>query len=145
MKNQFPHITSALLLFSAVTGHGANAQSLNPAQIKQIEEIAQNIARQHNGNATAMLDEMTVSTRAVAIARNVRFEYVLKVKKGLPPAKLNEFSDETRREIVPKACAANAHNPAFDRGLTYTFFYTNSYGEKLAEFTVDKAVCSVYK
>ena len=92
-----------------------------------------------------MLDEMTVSTRAVAVARNVRFENVLRVKKGLPSAKLKEFSEETRREIVPKSCAVNAKNPAFDRGLTYTFSYTNTYGEKLAEFTVDKAVCSNYR
>ena len=145
MKNRTPHIVRALLLLAALASQGARAQSLNPAQIKQIEEIAQNIARQHNGNAAAMLDEMTVSTRAVAVTRNVRFENVLKVKKGLPPAKLKEFSDETRREIVPKSCAANAKNPAFDRGLTYTFSYTNTYGEKLAEFTVDKAVCSSYK
>ena len=50
-----------------------------------------------------------------------------------------------RREIVPKSCAANVKNPAFDRGLTYTFAYTNTYGEKLAEFTVDLAVCRSYR
>ncbi len=145
MNNQLQHIVRTLLFLAALPGEGAYAQSLSPAQIKQIEEIAQNIARQHNGNAAAMLDDMTVSTRAVAVARNVRIENVLKVKKGLPLAKLKEFSDETRREIVPKACVVNAKNPAFDRGLTYTFSYTNTYGEKLAEFTVDKTVCSNYK
>lgn len=122
----------------------AHPQSLTSAQIKQIEEIAQNIATQHNANARALLDDMTVSSRAVAIGRNVRFENVLRVKKGLPSAKLREFSDETQREIVPKSCAVNAKNPAFDRGLSYTFAYTNTYGEKLAEFTVDKAVCRNY-
>jgi long-subunit fatty acid transport protein len=141
-----PWFSSTVLpLFTVLSCAGALAQSLTPAQIKQIEEIAQNIARQHNGNAAAMLDDMTVSTRAVAVARNVRFENVLRVKKGLPPAKIKEFSEETRREIVPKSCAVNAKNPAFDRGLTYTFAYTNTYGEKLAEFTVDKAICSTYK
>lgn len=145
MRNRTLLIVPALLLLAAFASQGARAQSLNSAQIKQIEEIAQNIARQHNGNAAAMLNETTVSTRAVAVARNVRFEYILKVKKGLPPAKLKEFSDETRREIIPKSCAVNAKNPAFDRGLSYTFSYTNIHGEKLAEFTVDKAVCSSYK
>lgn len=134
-----------LLLLAAFASQGVHAQSLSQAQIKQIEEIAKNIARQHNANAAAILDEMTVSSRAVAISRNVRFENVLKVKKGLSAAKLKEFSDETRREIVPKSCAANSKNPAFDRGLSYTFSYTNTYGEKLAEFTVDKEVCSSHK
>lgn len=121
------------------------AQPLTGPQIKQIEEIAQTIASQHNANSKAMLDDMTVSSRAVAIGRNVRFENVLRVKKGLPAAKIKEFSDETQRETTPKSCAANANNPAFDRGLSYTFVYVNTYGEKLAEFNVDKAVCARQK
>lgn len=145
MKNKFPHVVPTMLFLAAIASQGASAQSLSPAQIKQVEEIAQNIARQHNGNAAAMLDDITVSSRAVAVARNVRFEYVLKVKNGLSPTKLKEFSDDIRRDIVPKSCAVNAKNPGFDRGLTYTFSYTNTYGEKLAEFTIDKAVCSNYK
>jgi hypothetical protein len=123
----------------------AQAQSLSSMQIKQIEEIAQNIAAQHNTNAKAMVDDMTVSSTATVVGRNIRLEFVLRVKKGLPPAKLKEFSDEIQREIVPKSCAVNAKNPAFDRGLTYTFSYKNTYGEKLAEFTVDQAVCKTYR
>ncbi|OYY54113.1 MAG: hypothetical protein B7Y54_00360 [Polaromonas sp. 35-63-240] len=119
------------------------AQSLSPAQIKQIEDIAQTIASQHNQNSTAMLDDMTVSSRAIAVGRNVRIENVLRVKKGLPPAKLKEFSDETQREIVPRSCSVNANNPAFDRGLFYTFAYLNTYGERLAEFNVDKSICKL--
>lgn len=134
--------TSAAMLLVALSAHG---QSLTPAQIRQIEEIAQNIANQHNANAKAMLDDMTVSSRASAKGRNVTFEYVLRVKKGLSAAKLKEFSDATQRDIVPKSCAVNAQNPAFGRGLNYTFLYTNTYGEKLAEFTVDKAVCSRFR
>jgi hypothetical protein len=88
---------------------------------------------------------MTVSTRAIAVSRNVRFENVLRVKKGLSSAKLKEFSDELRREILPKACQQNANNPAFDRGLYYTFTYKNTYGEKLAEFNVDKKTCSLLR
>lgn len=144
MKTQPFLSTTVLPLFAVFLCAGALAQSLTPAQIKQIEEIAQNIARQHNDNAATMLDDMTVSTQAVAVARNVRFENILRVRKGLPAGKIREFYEETRREIVPKSCAMNAKNPAFDRGLTYTFDYMNTSGEKLAEFTVDKAICSTY-
>jgi len=144
MKNHHQTITCAFVALFLFAGHEANAQSLTPAQIKQIEEIAQNIANQHNMNEKAMLDDMTVSSRAFAIGRNVRFTNILRVKKGLQPAKLKEFSDETQREIVPKSCSVNAKNPAFDRGLSYTFVYINTYGEKLAEFTVDRAVCRNY-
>ena len=48
------------LLMTLFTSFIANAQNLNAAQIKQIEEIAQNIAAQSNANKQAMLDEMTV-------------------------------------------------------------------------------------
>ncbi|MDD2389000.1 MAG: hypothetical protein PHP23_04615 [Desulfobacterales bacterium] len=117
------------------------AESLTTAQIKQIEEIAMAIASQHNANSEALLDDMTVSTRAVAISRNVKFLYVLRVKKGLSPSELKEYSDELRREILPNACFQNANNPAFDRGLFYTFIYKNTYGEKLAEIVVSKETC----
>ena len=123
----------------------AQAQSLSPTQIRQIEEIAQNIAAQHNANAKTMIDDMTVSSNATAVGRNVRFENVLRVRKGLPATKLKEFSDETQREVVPKSCLVNVNNPAFSRGLTYTFAYKNTYGETLAEFTVDQAACKVYR
>ncbi len=132
---------SFALAASTISSSAVSADSLSVAQIKQIEEVAQTIVAQHNADAKSMLDDMTVSTRATGVGRNVRIEYVLRVKKGLPAAKLKEFSDETQREIVPKACAANANNLAFSRGLTYTFAYANTYGERLAEFTVDLALC----
>ncbi|MCI5208457.1 MAG: hypothetical protein D3910_06610, partial [Candidatus Electrothrix sp. ATG2] len=116
-------------------------QKLNSAQIKQIEDIAQKIAAQSNANKQAMLDKMTMSFNATAVGRNVRFENVIRVKKGLPPQKIKVWLDATRDEIVPKACAHNAKNPAFDRGLSYTFAYSNAYGEKLGEVFVDKPVC----
>ena len=141
-----PFLVAAARIMLAVTAAPiVYAQTLTSAQIKQIEEIAANIAAQHNGNAKAMVDDMSVSSKATAVGRNVRIENVLRVKKGLPAAKLKEFSDETQLEIVPKSCAANAKNAAFDRGLTYTFAYKNTYGEKLAEFTVDQTVCKSYR
>lgn len=145
MNSRIHQLIRAIVSLPFFAGQATHAQTLTPAQINQIEEIAQNIATQHNNNSAASLDDMTVSTRAVAVGRNVRFEYVLRVKKALPTAKRREFADETQREIVPKSCAVNAKNPAFDRGLTYTFSYSNTYNEKLTEFSVDKAICKNYK
>ena len=119
----------------------ANVQNLNAAQIKQIEEISQNIAAQSNANKQAMLDEMTVSFNPVSVGRDVRFENIIKVKKGLPPQIIKEWLDATRAEIIPQTYALNANNPAFGRGLSYTFAYSNTYGEKLGEVFVDIATC----
>lgn len=129
------------MLAALSSGFSANAQNLTPAQIKQIEDIARDIAAQSNTNRQAMLDEMTVSFNAVAVGRNVRFENAIRVKKGLPPNTVKEWLDATRSKITPKACAQNAKNPAFDRGLSYTFAYSNTYGEKLGDVFVDKAIC----
>ena len=119
----------------------APSQGLSAAQIKQIEDIAGNIAAQSNANKQAMLDDMTVSFNAVAVGRNVRFENVIRVKKGLLPDTIKEWLDATRAEIIPKVCAQNAKNPAFDRGLSYTFAYSNAYGEKLGDVFVDQTTC----
>lgn len=139
---QFLFITIVTLWLCFLT---INAHALSSEQIKQIEDIAQEIALQHNKNASAMLDQMTVSSRAIAISRNVRFENVLRVKKGLSSAQLKEYQDALRQEIVPGVCKQNANNPAFDRGLFYTFIYINTYGEKLAEITINKKTCRKYK
>lgn len=137
-----PTISRNIVLLAALySSFSANAQNLNPAQIKQIEDIAKNIAAQSNANKQAMLDEMTVSFNAIAVGRNVRFENVIRVKKGLPPNMIKEWLHATRAEIIPKTCAQNAKNPAFDRGLSYTFAYSNTYGEKLGDVFVDKATC----
>ncbi len=137
-----PTISRNVFLLAALcSSFTANAQNLNSAQIKQIEDIAKNIAAQSNANKQAMLDEMTVSINAIAVGRNVRFEYVIRVKKGLPPKTIKEWLEATRAEIIPKSCAQNAKNPAFDRGLSYTFAYSNAYGEKLGDVFVDKGTC----
>lgn len=120
------------------------AQSWTTAQIKQIEDIARAIAEQHNSNSKALLDDKLVSTRAVAVSRNVIFEYVLRVKRDNSPAILREFSTELRHEMLPKVCQANSNNAAFYRGLYYTFRYRNTYGEKLADFDIIKDDCRPY-
>ena len=117
------------------------SNELNAAQIKQIEDIAGQIAVQSNANKQAVLDDMTASFRAVAVGRNVRFENVIRVKKGLPPDTVKEWLNATASVIIPKICAQNAKNPAFDRGLSYTFAYSNTYGEKLGDVFIDKSTC----
>lgn len=119
----------------------ANAQNLTPAQVGQIEEIARNVAKQSNENKQAMLDEMTVSFNAVAIGRNVRFESVIRFKKGLPPSTIKQWLDAARTEMLQKSCALNANSQAFDRGLTFTLAYSNTYGEKLGDVFIDKNTC----
>lgn len=135
------YILVVLLIAVAFFCPRTYAESLTKAQIKQIEEIAKAIASQHNANAESLLDDMTVFSRAVAVSRNVQFVNVLRVKKGLSPSELKNFSDELRREILPKECLQNTNNPAFDRGLFYTFIYKNTYGEKVAEIMVNKEAC----
>ena len=137
-----PTISPIIFLLAALySSFSANAETLKPAQIKQIGEIAKNIAAQSNANKQAMMDEMTVPFNAVAVGRNVRFENVIRVKKGLPPNVIKEWLDATRAEIIPKSCAQNAKNAASDRGLSHTFAYSNTYGEKLGDVFVDKTTC----
>ena len=60
-----------------------------------------------------MKDEMTVSSSAQAIGKNVILKYVLRVKRDVSKQKLDEYRSELYQEIVPKACRVNSNNPAF--------------------------------
>ncbi len=84
---------------------------------------------------------MTVTSTAEAVGKNVRITNILRVKRGLSQAKRNEFQIALYDELVPKACKTNLENAAFEKGLYYTFLYFNTYGEKLAEFIVNKRAC----
>ena len=119
----------------------ASDQELNAAQIRQIEEIAAEIAKQSNANKHLHLDDMTTSFNASSSGRNVRFENVLRVKNGLSQSEIVEWLAATQQEIIPQACAQNANNPAFDRGLSYTYTYSSIYGQKMGDVLVDKATC----
>ena len=119
----------------------ASGQELNPAQIKQIEEIAAEIAKQSNANKHLHLDDMTVSFNAVSTGRNVRFENVLRVKNGLSQNEIAQWLAATQKEIIPQACAQNANNPAFERGLSYTYSYSSIYKQKMGDVLVDKTTC----
>ncbi len=129
--------TAKSVLGAAVT----SSQELNPAQIKQIEEIAAEGAKQSNANKHLYLDDMTVSFNAVSAGRNIRFENVLRVKNGLTQNEIAQWLAATQQEIISQACAQNANNPAFERGLSYTYSYSSIYEQKMGDVFVDKATC----
>lgn len=109
-----------------------------------VEQVAAEIAKIHN--AANITDEMTVSSTAEARGKQIVFKSVLRVQKDLPKKKLEEFRGLLQEEIVPKTCMVNANKVAFmEMGLYYTFVYFNTYGQKLAEITVDRAVYDKWK
>lgn len=109
------------------------------AQGVTVESVALFIARQHNEKM--LHDDMTVASTAQAIGKNVRVTNIIRVQRGLSQAKRNEFQIATYSEIVPNVCRVSLEDPAFTRGLYYTFIYFNTYGEKLAEFIVNRRAC----
>jgi len=109
-----------------------------------VESVASEIAKNHN--AAKHTDDMTVSSTAEARGKQIVFTNVLRVQKDLPKQKLDEFRNALLEELVPKVCAANANSvPFMKMGLYYTFVYYNTYGQKLAEITVDRAACDKWK
>ena len=125
-------------------GNVVPSQHLNTAQIKQIEDIAIEIAKQSNASKNLHLDDMTVDFNAVASGRNVRFEYVLRVKNGLSADEIREWLVEAKSELITPACKQNINNPAFDRGLSYILAYTSIHGQKLGDIFIDKEVCKQF-
>ena len=112
------------------------------SQPKTVEDVAADIARQHNINAPSMYDGVLIGTAATARGKNIEFSNVLKVKPSLSKEKVSEFQAATRNEIFPEACRINKDNPAFVKGLTYTYIYHSISGQKLAEFSVSKQSCA---
>lgn len=124
----------------------ANARSLlpKPSGNKTVEQVAAEIAKRHN--AANLSDEMTISSTAEARGRQIVFKNVLRAKKDLSEQKLNEIRTALEEDVVPKTCMVNADNVAFmEMGLYYTFIYLNTYGQKLAEITVDRATYDKWK
>ena len=130
-------------VFCAVTISAIAAPTDIYAQNQTVEQVAQIIATQHNQTANMMRDAMTASSKASASGKNVRFEYVLRVKQGLSKSKLQEFDAANRLEIIPRVCGVTGNEIGFKRGLSYTFSYTNLFDEKLSEFTVDAKTCGI--
>ena len=136
------YIKTFFLILTFLNINNAHSEALNDAQIKQIENIAQSIASTSNANAKATQESN--SFHATAIGRNVIFENISQTKKGLSKQKMKEIEDAIRKDVIPKICLNNANNPAFDRGPNYTLIYKNTYNEKIAEFNIDKPLCSKF-
>ena len=132
-------ISKCLLVGAALVTHLTNLA--HAQQLSTLEGIAAEIALRHNNNSASLVDDWTVATSAKAVGKNVVLYYIIRAKKSVALHKLGEFKSELYKEIVPAACKVNANNEAFKRGLYYTFVYHNTYGEKLAEFVVNRAVC----
>lgn len=107
-----------------------------------IETVAATVAREHNQVAPSMLGDNLLATSAVAVGRNVRLTYVVRTRRGLTQQQRSEFVAATKADVMPRACQVNAGNPAFERGLYYTFIYDNSRGERLTSFDVDRQLCA---
>ncbi len=141
-------IASVLWKYIGGASENASARAYPPLTAtggsQTVEQVAADIAKNHN--AAKMTDDMTVSSTAEARGKQIVFKYVLRVQKDLPKQKLEEFKSALQEEIVPKTCIANANNVAFmNMGLYYTFVYFNTYGQKLAEITVDRAAYDKWK
>ncbi len=141
-------IASGLWMYSCGTSNKNFSASERPlpkmGDNQTVESVAAEIAKLHN--AAKIADGMTVSSTAEARGKQVVIKTVLQVQKDLPKQKLDEFRSALQEEIVPKACMMNANNVAFMKmGLFYTFIYFNTYGQKLAEITVDRAAYDKWK
>jgi hypothetical protein len=125
----------AALLMSVLAG----------AQPLTLEQTAQEIARQHNANAKALIDDTTVSTSATAEGVNVIVTYVLRIRQQLPEDKREEFRKSIATELMRGVCKSNADKEAFKQGLYYTLVYRNTEDELLSKLVVSRETCSKLK
>lgn len=105
----------------------------------RIEDVMANIAKAHNANPK--LDQMTVSSVATASARKVTFHNVMRVKKGLTSSEMASFQAAIREEILPQACAVNREVFSWKKGISYSYVYDNTYGERIGELVIDERAC----
>ena len=112
------------------------------AQPLTLEQTAQEIARQHNANAKALIDDTTVSTSATAEGVNVIVTYVLRIRQQLPEDKRDEFRKGIATELMRGICRSNADKEAFKQGLYYTLVYRNTEDELLSKLVVSRETCS---
>jgi len=115
------------------------------AQPLTLEQTAQEIARQHNANAKALIDDTTVSTSATADGKNVIVTYVIRIKQQLPKDKRDEFRKGIATEVMRGVCKSNADKDAFKQGLYYTLVYRSTEDELLSKLVVSKETCSKLK
>lgn len=105
----------------------------------RIEEVMAKIANTHNANPK--LDQMTVSSVATTSGRNVTFHNVIRVKKGLTPSERVSFQAAIREEMLPQVCAVNREVFSWRKGISYSYVYDNTYGERIGELVIDERAC----
>ena len=132
---RFAVLALCVLLMTMVAG----------AQPLTLEQTAQEIARQHNANAKALIDDTTVSTSATADGKNVIVTYVIRIKQQLPKDKRDEFRKGIATEVMRGVCKSNADKDAFKQGLYYTLVYRSTEDELLSKLVVSKETCSKLK
>jgi hypothetical protein len=129
-------ITFIGLLFIILTPYITYAEKLN------VEWIASEIAKKHNESIKSNLDDMTISSTATAVGKNVIIKNIQRFRRNISKEKLSEYQSMLYKELVPNVCQANKNNPAFKQGLYYTFIYVSHYDQKLAKFTFNEKTCA---
>jgi hypothetical protein len=106
-----------------------------------LEWIASEIAKQHNNNSENLKNDVTISSTAQAVGKNVIFKNIIRTGANKSKQWLDEHRALLYQDVVPKVCQANVNNPAFKDGLFYTFVYISDSGQLLAEIVINKQVC----
>jgi hypothetical protein len=133
------------LRFAALGLHVLLMPAVGRAQPLTLEQTAQELARQHNANAKALIDDTTVATSAKADGVNVVVTYVLRIRQQLPEDKREEFRTGIATELMRGVCKSNAGSEPFKRGLYYTLVYRSTEDELLSKLVVSRDTCSKLK
>ena len=50
---------------------------------------------------------------------------------------------DIREEMLPQVCAANREVFSWKKGISSTYVYDNTYGERIGELVMDERACGV--
>ncbi|MCP5177737.1 MAG: hypothetical protein H6997_09330 [Moraxellaceae bacterium] len=137
MLIQSKRVILFLTMFS-ITGL-ASTSSLGASL--SLDEMAKQIAQQHNLNASRVVDNFTISSSATSVGKNVIFSYILAIRPNTPKNKIDQFVSEWKAEMIPRVCQVNASNDFFKEGLYYTFIYFDRSRKKITQYSVSYDTC----
>ena len=129
-----------ILLLSASGILGLASTNILGANLN-LDDIARQIAQQHNANASRVTDEITISSSATSGGKNVIFNYTLAIRPDTPKNKIDQFVSEWKADMVPQTWQGNANSEAFKQGLYYTFIYFDRNRNKITEYSVSRDTC----
>ena len=127
------------LAFVVLSSQNSWGGSLN------LNEIAIQIAQQHNANPPRMVDNFTISSSATSSGKNVIFNYTWAIRPDAPKSKIDQLITEWKAEMIPQVCQANAHSEAFNQGLYYSFIYSDRNKNKITEYIVSRDTCQALR